>query len=82
MDEMRIQTKQKIKLMEQVNELPDEFQSEVMDFVGFLHEKYLKSKVMNQEDSHVPPKAGCMKGSFTWMSDDFNEPLEVFNDYQ
>jgi hypothetical protein len=28
------------------------------------------------------PRAGCMKGTFLWMSDDFNEPLEDFKDYQ
>jgi hypothetical protein len=32
--------------------------------------------------SKSTPKAGCMKGTFTWMSNDFNEPLEVFNEYQ
>lgn len=33
----------------------------------------------NQEKKH--PKAGCMKGVFTYMSDDFNEPLEDFKEY-
>jgi len=28
------------------------------------------------------PRAGCMKGTFTWMSDDFNAPLDDFNEYQ
>jgi len=28
----------------------------------------------NSEKKH--PYAGCMKGTFTYMSDDFNEPLE------
>jgi len=27
------------------------------------------------------PHAGCMKGVFTYMSDDFNEPLEDFKEY-
>jgi len=27
------------------------------------------------------PHAGCMKGTFTYMSDDFNEPLEEFKEY-
>jgi len=27
------------------------------------------------------PYAGCMKGVFTYMSDDFNEPLDEFKEY-
>jgi hypothetical protein len=27
------------------------------------------------------PRAGFMKGMVTWMSDDFNAPLEDFKDY-
>jgi hypothetical protein len=27
------------------------------------------------------PYAGCMKGVFTCMSDDFNEPLDDFKEY-
>jgi hypothetical protein len=30
----------------------------------------------------VKPRAGCMKGTFTMMSDDFNVPLDDFKDYQ
>jgi hypothetical protein len=38
-----------------------------------------------KQSSHVKsttPRAGCMKGTFTWMSDDFNEPVDDFNQYQ
>jgi hypothetical protein len=28
------------------------------------------------------PRAGCMKGTFTWMSDDFNAPVDDFNEYR
>jgi hypothetical protein len=27
-------------------------------------------------------RAGCMKGTFTWMSDDFNAPLSDFKEYR
>jgi hypothetical protein len=30
----------------------------------------------------IKPRAGCMKGTFTRMSDDFNAPLDDFKDYQ
>jgi len=37
-----------------------------------------------REQNNAPPKhpyAGCMKGVFTYMSDDFNEPLDEFKEY-
>ena len=70
----------KIKIMEaaileqKVKQLPFKAQREVSDYVDFLLHKYR---------FHVPvkPHAGCMKGTVTWMSDDFNEPLDDFKDY-
>ena len=32
-------------------------------------------------DYIVKPHAGCMKSTFTWMSDDFNALLEDFDDF-
>ena len=53
-----------------------------------------KKEYLELKDSAVPvwnvgagvakkkhPYAGCMKGIFTNMSDDFNEPLEDFKEY-
>ena len=44
------------------------------EYLDFLLYKYHKHKP-------VKPFAGCMKGTVTWMSDDFNEPLDDFKDY-
>jgi len=57
-----------------VKQLPWEVRREVEDYVDFLLHKY-------RDHKPVKPRAGCMKGTFLWMSDDFNEPLEDFKDY-
>ena len=62
-------------LEHKVEQLPFEARREVSDFLDFLLHKYRDCK------PEVKPYAGCMKGTVTWMSDDFNEPLEDFKDY-
>ncbi|MDR0877732.1 MAG: DUF2281 domain-containing protein [Treponema sp.] len=62
-------------LYENVQRLPAPQQQEISDFVSFLLNKY-------PSQNTVKPRAGCMKGTFTMMSDDFNAPLEDFKDYQ
>jgi len=57
-----------------VKQLPFEARKEVLEYLDFLLFKYQSRKT-------VKPYAGCMKGTFIWMSDDFNEPLDDFKDY-
>lgn len=42
-------------------------------------------KILNTKDTSLPKKqervAGCGKGIFTYISDDFNEPLDDFKEY-
>ncbi|MHC6201885.1 type II toxin-antitoxin system VapB family antitoxin [Breznakiellaceae bacterium SP9] len=65
-------------LYQNVQRLPAGLRQEVNDFVSFLLAKHSK-----ETDQLIrKPHAGCMKGTFTMMSDDFNAPLEDFNDYQ
>jgi hypothetical protein len=68
-------------LNEKIEMLPLHKQQEVMDFVDFLY----ASQNSKEADSRVQAKkrimAGCMKGTFGEMSDDFNEPLDDFKDY-
>jgi hypothetical protein len=54
--------------------LPFEARQKVSEYLDFLLYKYHDRKP-------VKPYAGCMKGTFLWMSDDFNEPLEDFKEY-
>ena len=63
-----------IVLEQKVKQLPPQARREVSDYVDFLLFKY-------RESQPVKPYAGCMKGTFLWMSDDFNEPLDDFKDY-
>jgi len=61
-------------LEQKVKQLPPDIRQEIVDYVDFLIHKYHSRK-------HVKPYAGCMKGTVTWMSDDFNAPLDDFKDY-
>jgi len=61
-------------LERKVKQLPFEARKEISDYLDILLNKYCESKP-------VKPYAGCMKGTVTWMSDDFNEPLDDFKDY-
>jgi hypothetical protein len=61
-------------LERKVKQLPFEARQDVSDYLDFLFYKYHDLKP-------VKPYAGCMKGTVTWMSDDFNEPLDDFKDY-
>jgi len=63
-------------LEQKVKQLPPEVFREVSDYVDFLLYKYRVSVSIPEK-----PYAGCMKGTVTWMSDDFNEPLDDFKDY-
>ena len=62
-------------LEQKVKQLPFEARQEVSDYLDLLLHKYGNRK------SEVKPYAGCMKGTVTWMSDDFNEPLDDFMQY-
>jgi len=61
-------------LEQKINQLPVEVHREVLDYVDFLLHKYCVLKP-------VKPRAGCMKGMVTWMSDDFNATPDDFNEY-
>ena len=61
-------------LEQKVKQLPIEIRKEVLDYVDFLLYKYRIHKP-------AKPRSGCMKGTVTWISEDFNEPLDDFKDY-
>jgi hypothetical protein len=62
-------------LERKVKLLPFEARQEASNYLDLLLHKYSKHK------REAKPYAGCMKGTVTWMSDDFNEPLEDFKEY-
>jgi hypothetical protein len=57
--------------------IPDDLISIIQNEVHVIVEP--KREPDNAEKKH--PYAGCMKGVFTYMSDDFNEPLDDFKEY-
>ncbi|MDR0538953.1 MAG: DUF2281 domain-containing protein [Spirochaetaceae bacterium] len=59
---------------QKISSLPPQILNELNDYTEFLIQKYGQTA--------QKPKAGCMQGTFIWMSDDFNAPLEDFRDYQ
>ena len=61
-------------LEQKIKQLPMEVRHEVSDYVDFLLYKYRVLKP-------VKPRVGCMKGTVTWMSDDFNATLDDFKEY-
>ncbi|GHT26029.1 hypothetical protein FACS189430_12540 [Bacteroidia bacterium] len=63
-------------LYEKITQLPQEIQRELSDYIEFLLVKYPTDKAQKPH-----PRAGFMKGTVTWMSDDFNAPLDDFKDY-
>ena len=63
-----------VMIEQKVKQLPFEARQEVLEYLDFLLYKYSDYKP-------VKPFAGCMKGTFLWMSDDFNEPIEDFKDF-
>ncbi|MDR0604910.1 MAG: DUF2281 domain-containing protein [Bacteroidales bacterium] len=62
------------KMYEKTHRLPPKVQQELSDYIEFLLRKY-------QTDVQEKPFFGCMKGTVTWMSDDFNDPLDDFKEY-
>lgn len=69
-------------LFYQFQSLPKDLQKQVEDFIQSLLAKNQK-ETDNSEEQKTPVyrKAGTMKGLVLYMSDDFDEPLEDFNEY-
>ncbi len=61
-------------LYSKINSLPGDVKSEVNDFIDFLMMKRRK------EIKKKTPIFGCAKGQI-YVSPDFDDPLDDFNDY-
>jgi Protein of unknown function (DUF2281) len=65
-------------ILEYLHKLPDSLQQEVLHYTQFLLETHTKSTSQSQKKR----QAGFLKGTFTLpLPDDFNEPLEDFQEY-
>jgi len=70
-----------ITLSGKIELLPLYKQQEVSDFVDFLLSSASSAATKDDSPASKHPYAGCMRGTFGKMSDDFNEPLGDFKDY-
>ena len=62
-----------LKLLSQIEALPEALKAEVADFVAFLSQK-------QKPEKKIVPKFGSAKGKIH-MSPDFDEPLDDFKEY-
>lgn len=85
----------KIKLLEKIETLSNDYQQLVLEFVEFLHNKQKQNQIIQAKSVDIyssqqkenqldkPTKRGgygILKGKI-WMSDDFDEPLEDLAEY-
>ncbi|UBF26374.1 DUF2281 domain-containing protein [Kovacikia minuta CCNUW1] len=68
-------------ILEKLEKLPEALQTEVLHYIEFLLEKHTTPPIQKE----TPKKrrlAGSMKGTFVLpLPDNFDEPLEEFEDY-
>jgi len=67
------------ELLETLTKMPESLQQEVLHYAKYLNEKYALSQ------TEEPPKkrrSGILKGTFVLpLPDNFDEPLEDFEEY-
>jgi len=63
-----------------LQQLPPVIQQEVVNFIDFLTMKW-RNQDIAKSDANLR-KAGTMPNLIAYMADDFDAPLEDFNNYQ
>jgi hypothetical protein len=63
-------------ILKKIHSLPENLRGEILDFIDFVSKKHRKSN-----SKRVIPQYGSLKGTFK-MSEDFDEPLEMFKDFR
>jgi mRNA-degrading endonuclease RelE of RelBE toxin-antitoxin system len=61
--------------LKKVKKFPPQYQNEVKNFIEFLEEKKILKSLLTER------KPGTGKGTFTFMSPDFDKPMEEFKEY-
>lgn len=67
-------------LLTQFHKLSSNLQEEVLDFIAFLLQKE-KEKKPAENGNYSSRKAGSLKGVILYMAEDFNAPIDDFQDY-
>lgn len=70
-------------LLEKLEALPESLQTEVLHYIEFLSERYTDAKSEDIQDKTKKRRLfGSMKGTFVLpLPDDFDEPLDDFEEY-
>lgn len=63
------------QIINQLNLMPENLKKEVLDFIGYLLNKYSVDKEVKKV-----PQFGSAKGKYT-LSNDFDAPLDDFKEY-
>lgn len=70
-----------IEIMQTITQMPEPLKQEILHYAKYLVENYLKASVVDE----IPKKrrlAGSMKGTFVLpLPDNFDDPIEEFEDY-
>ena len=63
------------QIINQLNLMPESLKKEVLDFIGYLLNKYSAEKAVKKV-----PQFGSAKGKYS-LSEDFDAPLDNFKEY-
>ncbi|MCF2145477.1 DUF2281 domain-containing protein [Desmonostoc muscorum LEGE 12446] len=69
------------EILQTLDQMPESLKQELLHYAKYLVENY--SKAVSQESSlQKKRRSGILKGTFVLpLPDDFDEPLEVFQEY-
>ncbi len=69
-------------ILEKFEQLPESLQTEVLHYIDFLIERYVKTNDDTIEPCAEKHRSGILKGTFVLpLPDEFDEPLEDFKEY-
>jgi hypothetical protein len=70
-------------ILKNIEKLPESVKQAVFLYTEFLANQYLEEKLNKEEESPLKNRlAGSMKGTFVLpLTEDFDEPLEDFEEY-
>lgn len=69
------------KAYQELKKMPPHLQNEVINFISFVKSRKIPdAQVINDGSATTIPVFGCAKGKIK-ISDDFDEPLDIFADY-
>ncbi|MBD2615741.1 MAG: DUF2281 domain-containing protein [Nostoc sp. GBBB01] len=69
------------EILQTIEQMPDSLKQELLHYAKYLVENYSKS-VSQESSAQQKRRSGILQGTFVLpLPDDFDEPLEVFQEY-